>query len=235
MDRNTTGHVVVIANPDTGKIVKLGKESLYIHKKYRNIRRRMQRQGKFGIIKRIRNRESRIIKNINHNISRKIVETAKENNAGIKLENLEGIRKNKKHTRNFNYALHSWSFYQLQTFIEYKAKLCGIPLTYVEPRNTLKDCSRCGNEGIRDSKKFVCNSCGHVDHADANAAFNIAMRPPIGESGSQLCADRDVHKGSTDTPQGCNSMNAEPPNPKGTSYLLDGRGCQHARPCLFPF
>ena len=202
VDRNTTGHIAVVGNPDTGKILKLGKEALHIHTKYRNIRKKMQRQGKYVVVKRIRNRESRIIKNINHNISKAIVETAKENNAGIKLEKLEGIRKNRKHSRNFNYSLHSWSFYQLQTFIEYKAKLCGIPLTYVEPKNTSKDCSRCGNEGIRDSKKFVCQSCGHVDHADANASFNISQRPPIGEGRSQLHTDRDVCKGSTDTPQG---------------------------------
>ncbi|MCL5680660.1 MAG: hypothetical protein M1515_01245 [Candidatus Thermoplasmatota archaeon] len=25
-----------------------------------------------------------------------------------------------------------WSFYRLQNFVEYKTKLCGIPLTYVE-------------------------------------------------------------------------------------------------------
>ncbi|MGH2639182.1 MAG: zinc ribbon domain-containing protein [Rhabdochlamydiaceae bacterium] len=81
-----------------------------------------------------------------------------------------------------------------------------MPLTYVEPKNTSKDCSRCGNEGIRDSKKFVCHSCGHVDHADANASFNITQRPPIvqgiGEGIGQLHTDRDVCKGSTDTPQG---------------------------------
>ena len=137
-----------------------------------------------------------------HKIAKEIVNIAIVNNAGIKLEELKGIRGNRKHGRKFNYSLHSWSFYQLQNFIEYKAKLCGIPLTYVEPKNTSKDCSRCGSRGIRDSKKFVCNRCGHVDHADANAAFNIALRTPIGESRSRLCTDRDVHKGSTDTPQG---------------------------------
>jgi putative transposase len=202
VDRNTTGHIAVVGNPENGKIWKFGKEALHIHKKYKSIRRALQKQGKYKLIKRIKNRESRIIRNINHKISKEIVAVAKQNNAGIKLEALEGIRQNRRHSRNFNYSLHSWSFYQLQIFIEYKADLSGIPLTYVKPENTSKECSRCQNIGIRDRKKFVCQNCGHVDHADANASFNIAMRPSIDSNVGQLNIDRDVFKGSIDTPRG---------------------------------
>ena len=202
VDRNTTGHIAVLGNADTGKIWKLGKEALYIHNKYKNIRKKLQKKGKLRLVKKIKNRESRIIRDLNHKISKKIVEVAKEQDAGIKLEALEGIRKNRRHSRKFNYSLHSWSFYQLQNFIEYKAKLCGIPLTYVEPKNTSKECSRCGNIGIRESKKFMCHSCGHVDHADANASFNIALRQPLESNVGQLNTDRDVFKGNTDIPRG---------------------------------
>ena len=72
----------------------------------------------------------------------------------------------------------------------------------MEPKYTSQECSRCGNLGIRDSKEFVCHNCGHVDHADANASFNISLRPPIGEGIGQLNIDRDVFKGSTDAPKG---------------------------------
>jgi putative transposase len=203
VDRNTTGHIAVAGNPTTGKIWKYGKEALHIHTKYKNIRKTLQKKGKYGLVKRIKNRESRIVRDLNHKIAKEIVQVAKDNNAGIKLEKLDGIRNTRKQARSFRYSLHSWSFFQLQSFIEYKAKLCGIPLTYVEPRYTSQECSRCGCMGIRDSKKFVCHDCGHVDHADANASFNIAQRPPIVEVGiGQLHIDRDVCKGSTDTPQG---------------------------------
>ena len=59
---------------------------------------------------------------MNIEVSRKIIDMAIQQNAGIKLEKLDGIRNNRKHTRSFNYSPNSWSFYQLQKFIEYKAK-----------------------------------------------------------------------------------------------------------------
>jgi len=197
IDLNTTGHVAVIANPETGKVKKLGKRAEHVHKKYKNIRRRMQKAGKYRLVKKIKNRESRIVRDTNHKISREIVDTAKEEKSGIKLEKLEGIRKTTKSRRTFRYSLHSWSFYQLQQMIEYKAKLLGVPIEYVNPYHTSKECSRCSMIGNRNGKSFKCPECGHVDHADSNAAFNIAERPCIGQS----VADRDVAEGSTDTPQ----------------------------------
>ena len=198
VDINTTGHIAVVGNPDSGKVLKLGNEALHIHNKYRSIRRKSQKNGKFCLIKRVRDREQRKMKDLNHKISKKVVETAKRDKYGIKLEKLGGIRKNRKHGRNFNFELNSWSFHQLQQFIEYKARLNGIPVAYVEPEYTSQECSRCGNIGTRQGKEFVCQSCGHFDHADANASFNIAKRESIG----QLNADRDAFKGSTDTPRG---------------------------------
>jgi len=72
-------------------------------------------------------------------------------------------------------------------------------ITYVEPGNTSKKCSSCGSMGIREGKSF---KCGQVDHADFNSSFNIALRPPLMEGIGQLHTDRDVCKGSTDTPEG---------------------------------
>ena len=76
LDRNTTGHIAVLANPQTGKVLKLGKEALHIHNKYKSIRKDLQKKGKFGLVKKIKNRESRIIRNLNHQISKEIVQTA---------------------------------------------------------------------------------------------------------------------------------------------------------------
>jgi len=198
VDRNTTGHILVAADPETGKVLKMGKQAKHIHEKYRNIRRNLQRRGKYRKVKEIRNRENRIVRDINHKASRRIIDDAKKIGKGIKLENLKGIRNTAKSARSFRYALHSWSFYQLEKMIEYKAKLLGVPVSYVDPAYTSKACSRCGTLGDRNGKQFKCPSCGHVDHADVNAAFNIAE---ISEDLGRLQAERDACKGSTDTPK----------------------------------
>ena len=117
------------------------------------------------------------------------------------------FRENRKHARSFQYSLNSWSFYQLQQMIEYKARLQRIPVAYVDPAHTSQECSRCGHIGDRNGKEFKCPSCGHVEHADTNASFNISTALAIQMGATRLHADRDACKGSTDTPQGATPMN----------------------------
>lgn len=189
VDLNTTGHCAVIAVKESGKVYKLGKRAGYTHKKYRDIRKSLQKKGLYKVVKKIKDKESRVVKDLNHKISRFIVDKAIENKAEIRLENLKGVRK-AKGRRSFRYALNSWSYYQLGQFIQYKALLAGIPVSFIEPAYTSKGCSRCGQLGERNNKSFKC-SCGHVDNADSNAAFNIALLSP---SIIQLQVDRDACK-----------------------------------------
>jgi putative transposase len=93
VDRNTRGHIAVVADPDSGKIWKLGKMRYHTHKKYENIKKRLFKMGKHKQLKDVKNREKNIAKNINHKISRKIVDVALYHGCGIKLENLKGFRK----------------------------------------------------------------------------------------------------------------------------------------------
>lgn len=175
IDRNATGHIAVCAI--NSKIIKLGKKAYHVHNKYKNIRKKFQKQKKYNLLKKIRNRESRITRDLNHNISRKIVNLANQKQYGIKLEKLKGITKNKKSQgKNLNNIRSNWSFYQLEQFIIYKAKLLGVPVAFIDPSFTSQNCSRCGLKGERDKKSFKClnENCKHVDHADSNAAFNIA-------------------------------------------------------------
>ena len=201
MDLNTTGHCAVDSNSTTEKVLKLGKQAHHIHNKYKNIRKKLQKKGKYKLVKKIKHRESNVIKNINHHISKKINVECKNSNSGIVLEDLKGIRKTSKSRKKQRYSLNSWSFYQLKQMIEYKSKKYGIPVFYIEPQYTSQRCSVCGHieSSNRKGKLFQCKKCGKVENADVNAGFNIALCHQSGIS--RFIKDRDLIKGSTDTPR----------------------------------
>lgn len=192
VDLNTTGHCAVVAIKETGKVYKLGKKAEHTHKKYKQIRKSLQKKKLYKVVKKIKNKESRIVKDLNHKISRFIVNKAINENAEIRLEDLKGIRQTTKSRKNFKYALNSWSYHQLGQFIQYKASLAGIPLSFIEPSYTSKCCSKCGQIGERNDKQFKC-SCGHVENADVNAAFSIALTSPSIlqlQNGREFCKSR---------------------------------------------
>jgi putative transposase len=202
VDRNTNKHVLVASNISTGKVLKLGKECHHIHNKYKHIRKQLQKKGKFSLLRKIKHRESNIVRNVNHQISKRLVEEAKNNKAILILENLKNIRKTAKVRRKQRYSLNSWSFNQLGQMIDYKAKKYGVPVAYIAPQYTSQRCSHCGHidGNNRKLKEFHCVKCGVVENADANAGFNIASLHQQGIS--RFSKDRDLLKGSTDTPRG---------------------------------
>ena len=140
-------------------------------KKPKNVRRKLSA---------ISGRESRFRRNTNHIISKRIVEKAKDTGKAIALEDLEGIRKSQKRFRKPQRAkMSGWSFFQLRSFIEYKAKRAGIRIEPVDPKYTSQTCAECGHcekDNRKNQASFLCKQCGHKDHADRNAARNIRAR-----------------------------------------------------------
>lgn len=133
-------------------------------------------------LKKIAKKESRFRKDVNHSISKQIVSVAKDTQRAIALEDLSGIRLRQTVRRADRQRFGSWAFYQLDRFIEYKAKIAGVPVYYVNPRNTSHTCSVCGfiSKSNRKSQSiFSCLSCGHTAHADFNASVNIASKATV--------------------------------------------------------
>ena len=89
------------------------------------------------------------------------------------MEKLDGIRENMSGSAKLNRRLHAWSFRKLQQYIEYKANLEGVPVVYVNPKNTSKRCHRCGHVA-QANREFRCPKCGLKYNRDLNAAINIA-------------------------------------------------------------
>jgi len=85
--------------------------------------------GKYGMIQ--KNRVSQLL----HNVSKKIVEHAKANRLAITMENIKSIRKlyraGNGQGNKYRARMNSWSFYELQRQIQYKAQWEEIPVYYV--------------------------------------------------------------------------------------------------------
>ena len=112
----------------------------------------------------------------NHKYSRALIDYAVKNQCGvIQMEDLTGI------TSESNRFLKNWSYYDLQTKIENKAKEAGIKVVYIKPRYTSQRCSRCGyidRENRPAQARFICQNpeCGFEENADYNASQNISIK-----------------------------------------------------------
>jgi IS605 OrfB family transposase len=128
-------------------------------------------------LKDLSSRERRFKADTNHCISKKIVEKATDTSRGIAVEELTGIRERARFRKTQRDRMSKWSFAELRGFVEYKAKLAGVPVAAVDPRNTSRMCPECGHidKGNRLVRGiFLCRQCGHFDHADVVGAINIA-------------------------------------------------------------
>jgi len=171
--------------------------------KFKKLRAKLQSKGTRSakrLLKKVSGREKRFMGYWNHVISKQIVNNCEAGT--IVLENLKGIRKNSK-GRRFNFWLNSWSFYQLQQFITYKALRNGIKTIKVSPYMTSQTCSKCGKVGSRSKGFFVCSHCGYSLNADLNASFNLAKHHSISDGVSVAVTQPNIrvdeHKGSSRT------------------------------------
>jgi len=184
VDLNLKGNLATVANPINFDYKFLGENAINERRKYLEMRGRWQKQLKLLKVKRMGNKENRVMTDVNHKISRDIVNYALKNKSNIKMEDLTGIRNTAKSSRSFKKFLHSWGFYQLRTFVEYKASMVGLETNFVCPRYTSQMCFNCKRKMKVIGKEYVCPDvdCGWIEHRDVNAAFNIAVKESISPS-----------------------------------------------------
>lgn len=153
--------------------------------RYLKLRTALQKKGTKSAkrhLQKIRKKESCFRKDANHCISKEIVETAKDTARGIGLEDLNNIRERITVRKSQRSQIASWSFYQLQQFIGYKAKRVGVPIIYVDPAYTSQECPECGHttrSNRRTQSEFSCVSCGTIEHADVVGARNVRIRAEL--------------------------------------------------------
>jgi IS605 OrfB family transposase len=157
-----------------------------VERKRRHIQKRrrgLQKCGTRGAKRRLQRlaaTQGRYQKHTNHVISKVLVLDAQRTSRGIGLEELKGIRQRVTARGGDQRArLGNWGFGQLSAFVVYKAKRAGVPVVFVDPRNTSRECAACGcidKKNRPNQSTFKCIGCAHKANADTNAARNIRQR-----------------------------------------------------------
>ena len=128
-------------------------------------------------LKVIGQRENRWMQDMNHQVSKALVENNPKHTLFV-LEDLSGIRNATERVKTKDrYVSVSWSFYDLEQKLIYKAKQNQSSVIKVDPRYTSQCCPCCGHvEKSNRNKKihlFACKNCGYKSNDDRIGAMNL--------------------------------------------------------------
>ncbi len=152
----------------------------------------IEASGRYLKARRLAGRTSQKIRQVNddwiHQVSRKIADQysmvyLEDLKTGNMTRSARGTReqpgRNVRQKSGLNRAILKTGWYKLELALAYKTTVHK-----VAPHYTSQRCHRCGTTDKRNRRtqsEFRCVGCGHLDHADINAAKNI-LALGIGES-----------------------------------------------------
>ncbi len=186
IDRGQNNIAVASLPSSFGKFWKGGRVKA-LRRQFQRTRSSLQKAKQLKEVKRLEQRERRIITHINHVISKELVQFALDFGMGLRFEDLSGCRQTmlakrgalsaqqrKKTKSDAANNRDSWAFYQLEIFTRYKAIRAGMPVESVPAPYTSKSDHRNGVIGKRNGDWFR-GFDGYRCNADWNASQNIGQ------------------------------------------------------------
>lgn len=159
-----------------------GRDIMAKRQKFADVRAELQSKGTKSAkraLKRLSGRENRWMSDVNHQISKTLVQTYGAGTLFV-LEDLTGVSfsdENLTKGSKSNRDLRSWTFYQLEQFLTYKAHETGSEVIKVSANYTSQRCPKCGriHKENRNHKthEYICDSCGYHSNDDRVGAMNI--------------------------------------------------------------
>ena len=143
------------------------------------------RKRRIRPIEQLEGRISDAYRTLNHQLSAAVISFARDHSAAtIQMEDLSGLKEHLTGT----FLGSRWRYFQLQQFLEYKAKEAGLVVRKVNARYTSRRCSKCGfihvefTREFRDRerrqgfvRRFQCPKCEFEADPDYNAARNLSL------------------------------------------------------------
>ena len=147
---------------------------------YKTLRKQLQQVGTPSSRRRIKaigQRENRWMQDVNHCVSKALVESNPEGTLFI-LEDLSNIRSATEKVRvKDRYVSVSWAYYDFEQKLSYKALKHHQLVEKVNPAYTSQTCPKCGHTEKANRNKrmhiFCCKNCGYKSNDDRIGAMNL--------------------------------------------------------------
>lgn len=193
LDRTAPKHIVgidrglrfiAVTYDEVGKTNFLdGKPILRKREKFQLLREKLQSKGTKSakrVLKRMSGRENRWMTDINHRISKTLVSKYGRGTLFV-IEDLTGISFNEDilslRNNQQRRQISSWSFYELEKFLAYKANAVGSSVVKVASDYTSQRCPKCGriqkSNRKRHTHEYICDCCGYRSNDDRIGAMNV--------------------------------------------------------------
>ncbi len=160
-----------------------GSDILKKHDTFNRVRAELQARGTKSAKRRLKSisgRENRWMSDVNHQSSKTLVNRY-GSNALFVIEDLTGVSFDEQnlshHKAKGRNELRSWTFYQLEQFLTYKATEAGSYVIKVPADYTSQRCPKCGRihkeNRHHDTHEYICDACGYRSNDDRVGAMNL--------------------------------------------------------------
>jgi putative transposase len=179
--------VVVAARELRAKRQYSAKRLAYLQARQSRCKRKSRRWWRLQRCKnRFRAKQQRRIRDMEHKISRSVVEYAVERQAGtLAIGDVRDIADAARKGRKQNQRLSTWRHGKLRAYLTYKAEAEGMSVVLVDEQHTSKTCPNptCNHRHKPHGRIYRCPACGFQAHRDVVGAANILSRLLYGSVG----------------------------------------------------
>ena len=146
---------VVAATPDGPVVFWKARQIRHVRRVFARRRQMLQAKGKHRAVKKLENKERRIVTHINHVMSKQLVALAKRCQAGIRFEDLSGIRASARQRKDTKSDAG-----QNSAFVRYTALAAGVAVDAVPlgDQPTSKTCLRLQAVRIQGARRCQCGA-----------------------------------------------------------------------------
>ena len=133
---------------------------------------------------RMKAKHRRVLRDMDHKISRAVVDTAVEQKAGtIVMGDVRDVADGVDCGSQHNQRMSQWDHGKVRQYITYKAEADGIDVKLVDEADTSQTCPHCGQRHKPKGRRYRCPACGFQAHRDVVGQVNILSVHKHGEPG----------------------------------------------------